>query len=1028
VVEGMKWVFRQHYHQERGVAVFLGAGNFSQGGWKAGAVREGFRKVVEQPSRPSTFDRPDGLVIMDDFRTSRVSSSVHARQPCELHLPNDRPRPADWVPPAGQVDQRLVRPAWSLRHAKDEPPAPAQSPPGPVPRPQAPPWGRRLDRDTNGCLNFQRIGESMQPPLELCSWKDREALPPVGKEYQQRYMRVIDRLPKPPQAPRSSQEATPAAASEPGPSTPPPAKLSKRIGESRWRPLELCWWSDQGALPAKGKEYPGLGYKRLRDKPPLAQKQQHAGAHSYLVAGWPCHIALARTGTPGPAAASTALPAMASLASQGLRGLAVDGRGPSRSPHLTSRSLCCGAGTAMMELKPSLLPVMPSSTVLEQALHPALHRLAPPPSKRSVDELMATSPAFVEQSEPTPVPDNSLTLEQRAVGCMLSAMCGNALGAPVANDRHWQVMRMFPRGLTEFWGVDFSAIKPVKRGHFTGDYQMLVATARSLARAQGRFPSVEEQAVELAVSCDPAGRRYSPYAEVLLDGLRGGQPIVRGLPHLAQSFLAQSQAQLASTATDRQERQPWGPADNGAAARVAPVALACAARGASLAELEAAVNAMCEVTHPHPLGRDGAWVVAAALHWLLAHHPGCRVAASQQLRQPVLSRSRQGTRQHHANGNVNSLGNADVLLPKPAASEQPDHSTPEALLEFLESVARTEDMRGKLQLLRSNLLQVSPVTSWPTFYASRDWQRLVQVVSRLTYHDYATSGTEAAAVALWALVTHWQLPRQAICVAATWGGSAPVTTQIVGALAGAAHGSMWIPDSWMQGVENGPDPSSLSTRDSLTQPFGQAEGLQGSGLGVAAQGVAAQGLTAQDASQEASQGQQEVEQGMRPGTMAEGSEAFPLPGATALQGIRDEPVRGLMWCPVVDPRKPPQAPRSSQAATLAAASEPRPSTPPPAKRTKAEQAAEPNKGKGKAQGKAAKAKPAPQPGRWLDRDCNAALNMQRVGQSRWRPLELCYWKDQGALPAKGKEYPGLGYKRLQDKPPSAQNQQPAGAQ
>ncbi|KAJ9522984.1 hypothetical protein QJQ45_023789 [Haematococcus lacustris] len=73
------------------------------------------------------------------------------------------------------------------------------------------------------------------------------------------------------------------------------------------------------------------------------------------------------------------------------------------------------------------------------------------------------------------------------------------------------------------------------------------------------------------------------------------------------------------------------------------------------------------------------------------------------------------------------------------------------------------------------------------------------------------------------------------------------------------------------------------------------------------------------------------------------------------------------------------------------------------------------------------AKPAPQPGRWLDRDCNAALNMQRIGESRWRPLELCYWPDQGALPAKGKEYPGLGYKRLRDKPPKAQKQrqQPA---
>ncbi|KAJ9519915.1 hypothetical protein QJQ45_014645 [Haematococcus lacustris] len=80
-------------------------------------------------------------------------------------------------------------------------------------------------------------------------------------------------------------------------------------------------------------------------------------------------------------------------------------------------------------------------------------------------------------------------------------------------------------------------------------------------------------------------------------------------------------------------------------------------------------------------------------------------------------------------------------------------------------------------------------------------------------------------------------------------------------------------------------------------------------------------------------------------------------------------------------------------------------------------------GKGKGKGKAAKAKPAPQPGRWLDRDCNAALNMQRIGKSRWRPLELCYWPDQGALPAKGKEYPGLGYKRLRDKPLKAQQQQ-----
>ncbi|KAJ9527383.1 hypothetical protein QJQ45_025655 [Haematococcus lacustris] len=76
---------------------------------------------------------------------------------------------------------------------------------------------------------------------------------------------------------------------------------------------------------------------------------------------------------------------------------------------------------------------------------------------------------------------------------------------------------------------------------------------------------------------------------------------------------------------------------------------------------------------------------------------------------------------------------------------------------------------------------------------------------------------------------------------------------------------------------------------------------------------------------------------------------------------------GLQGPNSVAPRKPPQAPGSSQAATQPAASETGPSTPLPAnrsKRTEAEQAAEstqPTKGTGK--GKAAKAKPTPQPGR-----------------------------------------------------------------
>ncbi|KAJ9515303.1 hypothetical protein QJQ45_006586 [Haematococcus lacustris] len=63
-------------------------------------------------------------------------------------------------------------------------------------------------------------------------------------------------------------------------------------------------------------------------------------------------------------------------------------------------------------------------------------------------------------------------------------------------------------------------------------------------------------------------------------------------------------------------------------------------------------------------------------------------------------------------------------------------------------------------------------------------------------------------------------------------------------------------------------------------------------------------------------------------------------------------------------------------------------------------------------------------------DCNAAFNMKRIGESKCRPLELCWWPNQGSLPATGKEYPELGYKRLRLKPskPQQQQQQPAVAQ
>ncbi|KAJ9512005.1 hypothetical protein QJQ45_004392 [Haematococcus lacustris] len=48
-------------------------------------------------------------------------------------------------------------------------------------------------------------------------------------------------------------------------------------------------------------------------------------------------------------------------------------------------------------------------------------------------------------------------------------------------------------------------------------------------------------------------------------------------------------------------------------------------------------------------------------------------------------------------------------------------------------------------------------------------------------------------------------------------------------------------------------------------------------------------------------------------------------------------------------------------------------------------------------------------GKWVDRDCSTALNLQRAAESKWRPLELCKWQHRAAAPAKGKEYPALSH-------------------
>lgn len=56
--------------------------------------------------------------------------------------------------------------------------------------------------------------------------------------------------------------------------------------------------------------------------------------------------------------------------------------------------------------------------------------------------------------------------------------------------------------------------------------------------------------------------------------------------------------------------------------------------------------------------------------------------------------------------------------------------------------------------------QVGEVTDWRAFYRSAAWARLLAVFNTLTFHGFATAGSEVAAVALWVLLTSWNRPEQ----------------------------------------------------------------------------------------------------------------------------------------------------------------------------------------------------------------------------------------------------------------------------
>ncbi|KAJ9518904.1 hypothetical protein QJQ45_026256 [Haematococcus lacustris] len=796
---------------------------------------------------------------------------------------------------------------------------------------------------------------------------------------------------KPPQAPRSSQEALQPAASEPGPSTPLPAKCSKRtkaepaaepnkaqgkavkakpapqpgrwldrdcnaalnmqrIGGSRWWPLELCWWPEQGKLPAKAKEYPGLGYKR--------QKRFRQTA------------CMPRASTSGLPEASTAeLTQYMSLLSD------------DEQADVLSKFVAAGYVGAKLKMVPRL-----SNQELECiGIQPQLVRSAllqefadGGPGKTI---LLVDSEGTEEQLEFSDKQDFNRWLQSNTLMLVLQ----NGTKRVVAT---WERLEDGgrPRGTDQLRGRVVLVDE-----HRTSRVSSAVNAQQPCERQLNK-----RRATRPADWKPPAGQAHHRLVRPAWSQQRD-QPVwgMMWCPVVAPR--KPPQAPRSSQEALQPAASEPGPST--------PLPAKCSKR--TKAEPAAEPNkAQGKAVKAKPAPQPGRWLdrdcnaalnmqrIGGSRWWPLelCWWPEQGKLPAKGKEYPGLGYKRQKRFRQTA------------CMPRASTSGLPEASTAE-LTQYMSLLSDDEqaDVLSK-------------------FVAAGYVGAKLKMVPRLSNQELECIGIQP------------QLVRSALLQEFADGG--PGKTILLVDSEGTKEQlefsdkqdfNRWLQSNTLMLVLQNGTKRVVATWERL-EDGGRPRGTdQLRGRVV----LVDEHRTSQVSS--AVNGQQPCERQPNKRRATRPADWKPPAGQAhhrlvrpAWSQQRDQPVWGMMWCPVVAPRKPPQAPRSSQEALQPAASEPGPSTPLPAKRSKrimAEPAAEPTqptKDKGKAMGKAAKAKPAPQPGRWLDRDCNAALNMQRIGESRWRPLELCWWPEQGKLPAKAKEYPGLGYKRVRDKPPKAQ--------
>jgi poly(ADP-ribose) glycohydrolase ARH3 len=222
----------------------------------------------------------------------------------------------------------------------------------------------------------------------------------------------------------------------------------------------------------------------------------------------------------------------------------------------------------------------------------------------------------------------------------------------------------------------------------------------------------------------------------------------RGYPGTAKAVLVavEGGADIRTTGTIA---FPDGSYANGGAMRIGPVGLAY--RNADDAVLLEAVRQAILSSHVHPDAIEGAFVIAKAVAVLLK-----------------------------------------------ARAEKLDM---EEFLRGLLALCKQHEMKWRIEYVIQHFKSLPNGLPRDEEWSDR-LQPEVQHALKLG-GDFQIAATEAVSVALLALAVHYREPEAAIAAVMGYGGDVDTTGCILGFLLGALHGSMWIPATWRDQLENG---------------------------------------------------------------------------------------------------------------------------------------------------------------------------------------------------------------------------------